>query len=517
MKRRNFLRKALAGSTLTMMGLPTAKTRAVDPGFSNYKALVCVFLDGGNDAWNSFVPIGSSGNSGYGKYAEGRADLAVENNSITIPTSLSDGTANPYYSSGKDADAYLKGHYALSGISEVGINGLMPELAWLLNDGKASLVGNVGTLVEPLDGKSDYQNANKKKPAFLFAHNHQTRVLQTGKADDLNTTGWAGRLADLWGGINGGSVMGLNVSFRGQVRLMTGSQSQPVLFSPGSAISYSALENEVGNNLKQSRRTLFQTLFGSNATNDPFINVYNGMLKRSLDLNDLLATYWTDNQKHTFTSKGPYAEELFGIPTKTQTGMEDELEGDLIEQLETVAQLIYLGSTSSRMALNRQIFFVHFGGFDTHGNQAEEHPLLLREFSIAMYKFQKALVELSLDTKVATFTLSDFGRTISNNGDGTDHAWSTINTVMSNASSFNGGKFYGSLPDFTMGGSKDIKDKGKGRFVPEISVDQMNATLCSWFGVPASNMTTLFPNLGNFKSNSDIETAYLSLGTKNLI
>ena len=119
--------------------------------------------------------------------------------------------------------------------------------------------------------------------------------------------------------------------------------------------------------------------------------------------------------------------------------------------------------------------------------------------------------------KNTTFTLSDFGRTISNNGDGTDHAWSTINTVMSNASSFNGGKFYGSLPDFTMGGSKDIKDNGKGRFVPEISVDQMNATLCSWFGVPASKMATLFPNLGNFKSNSDIETAYLSLGTKNLI
>ena len=241
------------------------------------------------------------------------------------------------------------------------------------------------------------------------------------------------------------------------------------------------------------------------------------MLKNSLELDDLLAIYWNSTHKTSFSSKGSYGESLFSIPSKTYTGMEDELEGDLIQQLEAVAQLIYLGS--SKMSFNRQVFFVNFGSFDTHGNQAEDHPVLLRELSVALWKFQKALEEMEVDDKVATFTLSDFGRTIGNNGDGTDHAWSTINLVMSKSSgtSFNGGKFYGSLPNLTMGGADDIKDGGKGRFVPKLSVDQMNATLCSWFGVPDANMITLFPNLDNFKTGTGISSAYLKLSGTNLI
>ena len=517
MKRRNFLKSSLTG--LSMIGLPQVGTKAAAPSFSDYKALVYINLAGGNDAWNSFIPASGSGNSQWTVYNNGRGDLSVANTDMTLPSigTLSQGTGNPYYSSGGDSVSYLSGAYPLTGISEVRVNAMMPELARLLEDGKISLIGDIGTLVEPLNnGKTDYQNASKKKPAFLFAHNHQTRVIQTGKADDLNATGWTGRLADLWSGINSGSVMGLNVSFNGQVRLMTGVQSKPVLFSTGNTISYSGLDND-GNSLKTSRRTLFKSLYGSNPGNDPFSSVYNRMLKNSLELDDLLAIYWNSTHKTSFSSKGSYGESLFSIPSKTYTGMEDELEGDLIQQLEAVAQLIYLGS--SKMSFNRQVFFVHFGSFDTHGNQAEEHPVLLRELSVALWKFQKGLEEMELDDKVATFTHSDFGRTIGNNGDGTDHAWSTINLVMSKSSgtSFNGGKFYGSLPNLTMGGADDIKDGGKGRFVPKLSVDQMNATLCSWFGVPDANMITLFPNLHNFKTGTEISSAYLKLSGTNLI
>ena len=136
-----------------------------------------------------------------------------------------------------------------------------------------------------------------------------------------------------------------------------------------------------------------------------------------------------------------------------------------------------------------------------------------------MWKFQKALEELNVDDKVATFTSSDFGRTIGNNGDGTDHAWSTINLIMSKSSgaTFNGGKFYGDLPNFEMGGTDDIRDGGKGRFVPKLSVEQMNATLCSWFGVPDADMETLFPNLSNFRSSTDIDSAFLKLSNTKLI
>jgi uncharacterized protein (DUF1501 family) len=303
-------------------------------------------------------------------------------------------------------------------------------------------------------------------------------------------------------------VMGLNVSFKGQVRLMVGSQTQPVLFRPGTASTYSYLTEKDSDSQSKSRIDAFKKLYALNGNSDPFINVYNKMLQRSLDLNVLLNQYWkSDDEKKDFTTTGPYNENLFSVPTESQTGMEEELGGDLIEQLEAVAQLIYMGSSTSKMNLNRQIFYVHFGGFDTHGNQDQDHPILLRELSLALCKFQKALEELGVDQKVATFTLSDFGRTISNNGDGTDHAWSTINAIVSNASEFNGGKFYGSLPDFTMGGDDDATSKG--RFIPKLSVDQMNASLCSWFGVDDSMMTTLFPNLGHFKTGSSINSAYL--------
>ncbi|MDP6247552.1 MAG: DUF1501 domain-containing protein [SAR324 cluster bacterium] len=516
MKRRHFLKNVLGAGTMGMLGLPSKPLLAAAPAFSDYKALVCILLDGGNDAWNTFVPKGTSGNSGYDKYKEGRGDLAISNSEVTLPSTLSSGSGNPYYKEGDDIKAYKKGFYAINGIDEIGVNSLMPELGWLLRDGKASLVGNIGTLVEPLANVNEYKNATKSKPHFLFAHNHQKRELFTGKANDTNLTGWAGRLADQWSGLHGGNVMGLNVSFKGQVRMMVGSKTQPVLFRPGTAAIYNYLTQKDTDSHSESRVNAFKKLYALNENSDPYINVYNKMLQRSLDLNVLLNQYWkSDDQKKAFTAKGSYNEDLFSVPSESNTGLEEELGGDLIEQLEAVAQLIYMGSSADKMNLNRQIFYVHFGGFDTHGNQDQDHPILLREVSLALHKFQKALEELNVDQKVATFTVSDFGRTISNNGDGTDHAWSSVNMVVSNAAEFNGGKYYGSLPDFTMGGDDDATNKG--RFIPKISVDQMNATLCSWFGVPDVDMATLFPNLPNFKSGADISSAFLKLSNTKLI
>mgnify|MGYP001314072272 FL=1 len=517
MRRRKFLKNGLAG--LSMIGLPNIGLNAAIPNSvkTDYKALVCIYLDGGNDAWNTFVPASGSGTSQWDVYANGRGTLKVADSDLTKPTSMSISSVNdnPYYiqNDPNDSESYLLGSYPLTSasISEVKVNALMPELAGLIVDEKASLVGNIGTLVEPLNGKTDFLDSSKKKPSFLFAHNHQTRIIETGKADDLNTTGWAGRLADLWSGINSESVMGLNVSFDGQVRLMTGVNSKPILFNPDHSVSYWDMEKNSSNNVYSSRRDLFATLYGTNPGSDPFRSVYNKMLKGSLDLDELLRTYWTDDQKTTFSSNGSYGESLFAVPTTTQTGLQEDLNGDLIENLEAIAQLIYLGSSSSKMNFNRQIFFVKFGSFDTHGNQAEEHPILLRELSVALWKFQKALIDIGAEDKVVTFTTSDFGRTLGNNGDGTDHAWSSINLLLSDSSIIKGGKFVGDLPDFTMGGDHDIRDGGKGRFVPKLAVEQMLSSICSWFGVPDTDMETLFPNLKKFKSGSSINTAYLDL------
>ena len=166
MKRRNFLKNILGAGTLGMFGDSTNTLMASSPTFSDYKALVCILLDGGNDAWNTFVPKGSSGNTGYEKYKDGRGDLAVTNSGFNLPANLSTGSGNPYYQEGDDIKAYKKGYYEISGIDEVGVNSLMPELAWLLRDEKASLIGNVGTLVEPLGNVTDYNDASKLKPHF---------------------------------------------------------------------------------------------------------------------------------------------------------------------------------------------------------------------------------------------------------------------------------------------------------------------------------------------------------------
>jgi Uncharacterized protein conserved in bacteria len=263
MKRRSFLKNILGAGTFGMFGLFNNPLMASAPSFSDYKALVCILLDGGNDAWNTFVPKGISGNSGYDKYKDGRGDLAVSNSAINLPVSLSNGSSNPYYLDGDDIKAYKKGYYEVNGIDKIGINSLMPELAWLLRDGKASLIGNVGTLVEPLVNVNDYKNASKLKPHFLFAHNHQRRELFTGRANDTNLSGWAGRLADQWSGLHGGNVMGLNVSFKGQVRLMVGNKTQPVLFRPGTAATYSYLTQKDSDSHSESRVNAFKKLYGT--------------------------------------------------------------------------------------------------------------------------------------------------------------------------------------------------------------------------------------------------------------
>jgi len=228
-------------------------------------------------------------------------------------------------------------------------------------------------------------------------------------------------------------------------------------------------------------------------THDEVFSVmFTTMLSSNDGNSDTMATNW-GNAKDFSSIKDSYGNSLFDIPATGVTQLDVDLSGNLIEQLEAVAKMIDLSSNS--LSQQRQIYYVQLGGFDTHSSQTQNHPKLLRELSLGLWKFQKALNSMNMSQKVTTFTMSDFGRSLGSNGDGTDHAWGSNAIVMGGATD----KIkVGEIPDWTLGGDDDISTKG--RIIPTISTEQYLATITKWFGVDESQMDILFPNLKNFES-----------------
>lgn len=542
--RRDALKAMLGASATSALGslgqlsLISNAMAATSPNFGDYKALVCVFLYGGNDSFNMLLPTDSGG---YSTYSGIRGDLAVSNTDLGLAAvsstggdlntgTLSTGVGNPYNVNKKEATAYRKGVYGLKdtlGV-ELGVNGVMPELAQLITDKRASVVANLGNLVRPVT-RDQIINKTADLPLHLFAHNHQQRALQTGQGDNLNDIGWAGRIADTWQGINGYSPLGLNISYFGGDRMLIGNETAPLVINPNAPPKHLHMRSDPTKNADVDRRALFKALAGQNASSDrvnfgfentpgtldPLKNFYNQSLLKSLTVFDTLNEAWQD-EVH-YDTKDPYGNKLFTVPTAEQLGFSGSLKGSLINQLEAVAQMIDLGAGTNKTLgpeYNRQIFMVRLGGFDTHGDQVNKHPILLRELSLALWDFQKALEEKGHADKTMTFTMSDFGRTMSNNGDGTDHAWGAHHIVMGGDGSntigtLKGGQMVGSLPDLSIGGPSDYSSKG--RIIPSLAQDQLNATLCNWFGIDESMMSAILPNIENFQQDSAINSAYLDL------
>jgi uncharacterized protein (DUF1501 family) len=247
---------------------------------------------------------------------------------------------------------------------------------------------------------------------------------------------------------------------------------------------------------------------------DYFKNLYNRLLLKSISTFEHLNSRWQATQLDLATHDS-YGQELFSIPTDDQLGFSKNITGSLISQLESVTKMIHMGATGILgSGYNRQIFLVQLGGFDTHASQADNHPLLLRELSLGLWKFQQAMEELGYAQQVTTFTMSDFGRTLTRNEDGTDHAWASNQLVMGgigdhSAGSLDGGKLFGTLPDLQLGSADDYGEKG--RYIPTIAQDQINAAVARWFGVDDSLMRRLFPNLANFQSGSNYDSAFTKL------
>ena len=443
--RRAFLQRAsvlsLAGSAAPWaISLAAMDEAAVAATPADYKALVCVFLYGGNDYGNTLVPYDAAS---YAKYQGMRPTLAYTQAALA-PTLLA-----PSVSLGGR-------QYALA-----------PELAPLLphfNAGKLGVMLNVGTLVQPTT-KAQYTNASVPLPPKLFSHNDQQSVWQSS-APEGAASGWGGRMGDLFVAGNGNATFTcVNVS--GNAVFLSGSSAVQYQVSTTGPVAFSGIAAPLFGSAACS--AALQSLVTAPRTH-LFENEYARVTKRSIDAGAVLTGA------------------LAGAPALTTPFPAGNA---LADQLKFVARMI---STASATSTKRQVFFVSIGGFDTHDGLAAIHPGLLTTVADAMNAFYQATIELGVAGQVTAFTASDFGRTLTAD-DGSDHGWGSMHFMLGGA--VNGGRFYGTPPVVDNGGPDDV---GQGRLLPSTGVDQYAATLGKWFGIGETDLLTVLPNLVNYNA-----------------
>ena len=439
----------LMGAVASPDNGPVSPPRAGAPQ-PDYKALVCLFLAGGNDANNLVIPTDAAT---YAAYAAGRGALALPQNAVLPIT--------PRTNDGRTW----------------GIHPAMTELRNLFNSGQFAVLANVGTLAYPMT-KAQYTSGSVPRPSQLFSHNDQQVEWQSSIADKPFVTGWGGRLADLTNAFNANNRISMSITLNGQNSFQVGKKIDQYAVGTGGAIaltgtgtgtSVNGLRTAALNDaLAMQNGNLFETAFG-------------GVTAGALGASSLVSS--------VITGASPFTA-LFNAANNS----------GLAQQLHMVARLV---NAQQSLNLKRQIFFVRVGGFDLHDNQVTAgattsgaHANLLRDISLSLNAFNNALTQIGAQNQVTTFTSSDFGRTYNTNGDGSDHGWGSHHFLMGGA--VQGGDIYGKMPTFAIDGPDDT---GRGRWIPTTSVDQYAGTLAKWFGVSATDMPVVLPNLGRFASS----------------
>jgi uncharacterized protein (DUF1501 family) len=421
---------------------------------TDYRALVCIYLQGGNDGHGTLIATDSDSFAAFTQARSGAQGLAYPLNTLLpiVPTTPQSGRTfalNPN----------------LTGIQN------------LFNSGRAALVANTGTLIAPVT-KDQWNAGTAQLPRSLFSHFDQTNAWEAIAADGANR-GWGGRMADLFEGMNSNASFTC-ISTSGTTLFLSGQTAFQLRVTAAGALAANGLTNPLFGSAQGT--AALQSIISADDAN-LFAKEYAVIVRRSLAAQAALAA--------AMAPAGPT-----GVPNPTQyldptTGKLTT--NDLATSLQTVARVI---AGRQALGVSRQVFFVELGGFDTHDTQAKRLATLLSQLGAAFEYFDQLMITAGLSSNVTLFTVSDFGRTLTANSDGTDHGWGSHHIVAGGGVA--GQNIYGEYP---VVGANQANDVGQGRLIPTTAVEQYGGTLGRWMGLSDSQIREVFPNFGNFGSN----------------
>jgi len=463
--RRQFLRTAsmasMAGFYVSpfLLELNSLAAMAQGTGISDYRALVCVYLQGGNDGHGTVIATDPSSFAAFTQARSGAPGLAYPLSEL-LP---------------------IAPRTSQSGRS-FALNPNLTGVQNLFNAGRAAIIANTGTLIAPAT-KTQVQNNSVPLPDSLFSHFDQTAAWQA-IASNLGSgerVGWGGAVADAVESMNMNSnAMFTCISTAGNALFLAGQSSFQINVTPAGPIPIYGL-NQPPFGLSQTVNPL-NSILTADETN-LFAKEYEVVIKRSMQAQSMLASVMAPSGQGGVANPPQYLDPVTNMLA----------DNPLAASLQTVARII---SGRASLGVSRQIFYVQLGSFDTHDGQVQTHAKLLTQLGSAFEYFDGLMVGMGLSNQVTSFTISDFGRTLTCNSDGTDHGWGSHHFVFGGA--VQGQDMYGQYP---VVGVNQANDLGAGRLIPTTAVEQYAGTLARWFGLSDGQIRTIFPNFGNFSSN----------------
>ncbi len=422
----------------------------------DYKALVCFSLSGGNDSFNMIMPRTGVP---FQEYATTRSNLAIDPNDMR--------PINPINPDGRD----------------YGIHPMLTSTQQLFDNGRLAFLNNVGTLIEP-STKVQILDRLVDIPLGLFSHADQYQQWQTGIPHERSVHGWGGRIADLIRDMNNNQNISMNISLAGTNIFQTGNEVFEYTIDP--------YEGGIG-------------IYGYQPE-----SMYDAMnILRTYGIDNMLEATYDDIYKKTYVDvirNSRDANLEFQEALELSPSFDDIFSDNYVsQQFKMTARTI---AAKDRLDVSRQTFFIDFGGWDHHDEVLQEQAGMLYLVDLALNEFNQAMEQLGLENMVTTFTLSEFGRSLTSNGNGTDHAWGGNVMIMGGA--VNGGQLFGNYPSLALGNPLEL---GYGALIPTTSTDQYFAELALWFGVSKSDLPLIFPNISNFY---DVTSSQLPIGFLNI-